>query len=130
MTAPKATTASTLDVSVSGKRSAKGQLLVCLTANPKAFPDCSKDAKAKTAKVSASGSAVRFDGLMPGTYAISIIHDENSNGKMDMRVFLPREGFAFSRNPTITFGPPKFGSAAFQIGEGANNQSVKLRYML
>ncbi len=130
MTAPKATTASSLDVSISGKRSAKGLLLVCLTSNPKAFPDCSKDPKARTAKVSASGAAVSFDGLAPGSYAISMIHDENGNGKMDMRVFLPREGFGFSRNPTITFGPPKFGAASFQVGEGANSQAVKLRYML
>ena len=33
----------TVDVSVTGLRSTKGQVLVCLTANPKAFPDCSKD---------------------------------------------------------------------------------------
>ncbi len=120
-----------LDVSITGKRSTKGNMLVCLTANPKAFPDCSKDPKALNAKVTANGSGnVHFDGLAPGAYAISMIHDENGNGKMDMRVFLPKEGFGFSRNPAITFGPPKFGAASFKIGEGANSQSVKLKYML
>ncbi len=106
-------------------------MLVCLTANPKAFPDCSKDPKALNAKVVASGGGtVRFDGVAPGSYAISMIHDENGNGKMDMRVFLPKEGFGFSRNPAITFGPPKFGAASFTISEGVNRQSVKLKYML
>ena len=130
MNAPKATLASSLDISINGKRSAKGNVLVCLTANPKAFPDCSKDPKARTAKIAASVPAVNFEGLAPGAYAVSMIHDENANGKMDVRVFLPKEGFGFSRNPAITFGPPKFGAAAFQVSEGANNQTVKLRYML
>jgi uncharacterized protein (DUF2141 family) len=130
MNAPKATLNSSLDVSIAGKRSAKGNLLVCLTANPKAFPDCSKDPKARTAKLAATNATVSFDGLAPGAYAISMIHDENANGKMDVRVFLPKEGFGFSRNPAITFGPPKFGAASFQVSEGANNQMVKLRYML
>ena len=34
----------TVDVSVTGLRSERGQILVCLTPNRKAFPDCSKDA--------------------------------------------------------------------------------------
>jgi uncharacterized protein (DUF2141 family) len=126
-----ATVNSSLDVSITGKRSAKGNMLVCLTANPKAFPDCSKDPNAQNAKVMASGSAiVHFDGIAPGAYAISMIHDENGNGKMDMRVFLPKEGFGFSRNPAITFGPPKFGAASFKVSAGANSQSVKIKYML
>ena len=33
----------TVEVSITGLRNAKGQILVCLTTNPKAFPDCSKD---------------------------------------------------------------------------------------
>ena len=130
MNAPKATLTSSLDVSINGKRSAKGNVLVCLTANPKAFPDCSKDPKARTAKFAATSTAVSFDGLAPGAYAISMIHDENANGKMDVRVFLPKEGFGFSRNPAITFGPPKFGAAAFQVNVGENAQAVKLKYML
>ena len=126
-----ATVSSSLDVAITGKRSAKGDMLVCLTANPKAFPDCSKDPKAMNAKVAANASAtVHFGGITPGAYAISMIHDENGNGKMDMRIFLPKEGFGFSRNPAITFGPPKFGAASFKVSEGTNNQSVKLKYML
>jgi uncharacterized protein (DUF2141 family) len=122
---------SSLDVAITGKRSAKGNMLVCLTANPKAFPDCSKDPKALNAKVSAgSDTTVHFDSVAPGSYAISMIHDENGNGKMDMRVFLPKEGFGFSRNPAITFGPPKFGAASFKVTAGANSQSVKIKYML
>jgi uncharacterized protein (DUF2141 family) len=122
---------STLDVSVYGLRSMKGNVLVCVTASPKYFPDCSKDPKSYRAKVAARESAnVTFAGLNHGTYAVALLHDENANSKMDMAVFLPREGFGFSRNPAVVTGPPKFKSAAFLIGADEVSQRVKMKYML
>jgi uncharacterized protein (DUF2141 family) len=120
-----------VNLSVSGLRSTKGQLMVCLTKNPKAFPDCTKDSSAIKKLVPASQAAsMTFANIAPGTYAVAIVHDENGNNKMDLRLFLPREGFAFSRNPAIRMGPPKFGSASFVVGGEDVNQSVKMKYML
>jgi uncharacterized protein (DUF2141 family) len=122
---------STLDVSVYGLRSMKGNVLVCVTANPKYFPDCSKDPKSHRAKVAASDAGkVSFDGLTQGTYAVALLHDENANSKMDMAVFLPKEGFGFSRNPAVVTGPPKFKAAAFLIDADEVSQRVKMKYML
>ncbi len=105
--------------------------MVCLTANPKAFPDCRKDANAHKQLVNAANAkTIRFSSVAPGTYAISLVHDENSNGKLDTSMMIPNEGFGFSRNPTVTFGPPKFKSAAFVLGNVDASQSVKMRYML
>ncbi len=119
-----------IEVSLSGLRNAKGQVLVCLTANPKAFPDCSKDKGAVRMAVKAANAA-KFTVTAPanGTYAISLVHDENSNNKMDMTLFLPKEGFGFSRNPAIGMGPPKFKSASFAV-EGNTTQAIKMKYML
>lgn len=117
-------------ISVSGLRNMKGQVLVCLTANPKIWPDCSKDPNAKKRSVSASSaSSIVFSDVAPGTYAVSLVHDENSNGKLDTRVMIPKEGFGFSRNPSVTFGPPKFSSAKFSVGAEGASQSVKMKYM-
>lgn len=104
--------------------------MVCLTANPKAFPDCSKDGAAVRVAVQAA-SAAHFSIAAPadGTYAISLVHDENSNAKMDMRLFLPREGFGFSRNPAIGMGAPKFGSASFAVS-GSTAQTIRMKYVL
>ena len=122
---------STLDVSIHGLRSTKGNVLVCVTANPKYFPDCSKDPKSHRAKVAASNSAnISFEGLEQGTYAVALIHDENANSKMDMAIFLPKEGFGFSRNPVIVAGPPRFKAAAFAIDAAEVSQRVKMKYML
>jgi uncharacterized protein (DUF2141 family) len=117
-------------VSVAGLRSTKGNVLVCVTTNPKAFPDCSKDASATRMKISAKQAnnlSVMVAGA--GTYAVSLIHDENGNGKLDTTLGMPREGFGFSRNPAISFGPPKFKSASFAVN-GAAAQTVKMKYML
>ena len=124
-------TTSTLDVSVYGLRSLKGNVLVCATANPKFFPDCSKDPKSYRAAVAArDASDVSFEGVSRGTYAIALLHDENSNSKMDMAVFLPKEGFGFSRNPAVVTGPPKFKSASFAVDADEVVQRVKMKYML
>ncbi len=120
-----------VDLVVEGLRNMKGQVMVCLTTNPKGFPDCTKDSNAVKRLVKAgAASSVRFEGVTPGTYAIALVHDENSNNKMDLRVFLPREGFGFSRNPAIGMGPPKFKSAAFTVGSADIIQRVKMKYLL
>lgn len=120
-----------LDLAVTGLRNNKGNVLVCLTANPKAFPDCSKDPNSRKATVAAINAGhIHFEGLSAGTWAVSLIHDENGNGKLDTAAMIPREGFGFSRNPRIGFGPPRFTAAAFTIGDATTSQSVKMRYML
>jgi uncharacterized protein (DUF2141 family) len=111
-------------------RNARGMLRVCLTTNPRAFPDCSRDSHARTLSVPATATSARFEGLAAGTYAVSLIHDENGNGRMDMALVMPREGFGFSRNPRIGMGPPRFDAAAFAVGTAPVSQTVRVRYML
>lgn len=125
---PAASPVSSIDVEFTGLRDAKGVLQICLTARPDSFPDCKDDPRAVSRTISAGHPATRFEGLASGTYAVAVIHDANSNKKLDTMMGIPREGFGFSRNPTITFGPPKFGAASFPL-DGAKQQ-VKMRYML
>jgi uncharacterized protein (DUF2141 family) len=121
----------TIDINIYGLRSAKGNVLVCVTANPRFFPDCGKDPKGFKASMSARDAAnLSFTGITKGTYAVAVVHDENANNKMDMAIFLPKEGFGFSRNPAIVAGPPKFKAAAFAVDTAAVSQRVKMKYML
>ena len=129
--AAEATSAtSTLEINIYGLRSTKGNVLVCVTANPRFFPDCGKDPKGLKTSISARDAAnVSFTGITKGTYAVALVHDENANSKMDMAIFLPKEGFGFSRNPVIVAGPPKFKAAAFEVDAAAVSQRVKMKYM-
>lgn len=121
----------TVDIAISNLRSKKGDVLVCLSNNPKYFPDCTKDEAARKIKVAASNAGnVQITNVKPGTYAVALVHDENANGKMDLRLFLPREGFGFSRNPKIGMGPPKFKSAQFTVGADDAKYAVKMKYIL
>lgn len=121
----------TLEIVLTDLRSAKGVLQICLTADPADFPDCRNGAHAIRRTIPAAAPEVRVDGLAPGTYAIAVIHDANGNGRLDTMLGIPREGFGFSRNPAIRFGPPRFSSAQFAVAAGsAQRQQVRIRYLL
>ena len=64
-----------------------------------------------------------------GRYAISLLHDENGNGKADMALMIPREGFGFSRNAPVRMGPPSFASAAFAVSGATVRETIRMRYM-
>lgn len=125
---PAASPVGSLDLEVTGLRSAKGVLRICLTARAESFPDCRDDPRAISRTIPANHPVTRFEGLASGTYAVAIIHDVNGNKKLDTMFGIPREGFGFSRNPAIGFGPPKFTAACFPL-DGAKQQ-VKMRYLL
>lgn len=126
---PGAVATGELSVDVSNLRSHKGFVRVCLTADPANFPACIDDAQAVTRSIPASATNIRFDGLARGDYAVAVIHDENGNRKLDTFAGIPREGFGFSRNPPVTFGPPRFAAARFTLTSDAETQQVRMRYL-
>ncbi|WP_184015976.1 DUF2141 domain-containing protein [Sphingobium boeckii] len=119
-----------LDIQFANLRSQKGLIRICLTAYPKNFPGCTDDRNAITRSVHASDGRTHITGLPSGDYALALIHDENSNAKLDTFAGIPKEGIGFSRNPTLGFGPPKFAAAQFGMSTGTVTQSVKMKYFL
>ncbi len=121
----------TPDVSavITGLRSHNGQLMACLTARPDTFPNCQNDPEARRLIVPATSPTLDFGRVLTGRYAIAVIHDENSNGKLDKRLMIPREGFGFSQDAPVVMGPPKFSSAAFPLSSVGERLSIKMRYM-
>jgi uncharacterized protein (DUF2141 family) len=119
-----------VSLDVAKLRSTRGMIRICLTAAPANFPTCADAADAATRSVPATVRSISFDGLPHGAYAIAVIHDENGNGKLDTFAGIPREGFGFSRNPAIGFGPPSFAAARFAVGSEAAMQQVKMHYLL
>lgn len=106
-------------------------MLACLTIRADKFPDCQKDPNSRRITVATTAAqTLRFEGLPSGDYALALIHDENGNGKLDTMMGIPREGFGFSRNPAIRFGPPKFSEARISVTSGAVDQNVKVKYLL
>ncbi len=59
-----------------------------------------------------------IEDLKPGRYAFKFFHDENKNEKLDANwLGIPREGFGFSNNPAMTFGPPSFDKTLFLLND-------------
>jgi uncharacterized protein (DUF2141 family) len=119
-----------LEVGIERLRSARGDLHLCLTQDPAHFPDCKRDPRAVSRTIPASARQVRFSGLAPGAYAVSVFHDENRNRKLDSTLMIPREGFGFSRNPAVRFGAPKFGQVVIALPAGFTRQTVRMQYVL
>ncbi|MES2495959.1 MAG: DUF2141 domain-containing protein [Pseudomonadota bacterium] len=121
---------SELELQVEGLRNAKGMIRLCLTRDARHFPDCAGDPQAIKRSAAAGPAGIVLSGLSPGRYALSLIHDENGNGKLDTLLGMPKEGFGFSRNPAIGFGPPKFADVLSDVGPGHSRWNIRVRYIL
>lgn len=124
-----ATPTASLEVAVDHLRSDRGMIRICLTADPANFPACVDDTHAVARSVPASDHALRFGALPQGSYAVAVIHDENGNNRLDTLAGIPREGYGFSRNAPVRFGPPPFAAARFDLAGDANVQQIRMRYI-
>jgi len=72
----------------------------------------------------------RFEGLPPGAYAVSVIHDENKNGELDFQWLPPgpAEGSGVSNDAPASFGPPSFSDSLFTLGAEGATISLTMRY--
>lgn len=114
-------------------RSDRGVVRGCLTPIQDRFPNCDDPARSYKAVGLASGTTtIVFHDVPPGRYAVALLHDENNNGKADRAaLMIPKEGFGFSRDAKVRFGPPSFRDAAFDVLSGTDEkQIIRMRYML
>ena len=105
-----------LTVNISGLSSNKGTLMVGIYNKKEHF--LNKQFKGDLAKIENKKSVVVFKNLPKGEYAVSFIHDENDNKKMDTNfIGIPKEDYGCSNNATGFMGPPKYDDAKFQLSE-------------
>jgi uncharacterized protein (DUF2141 family) len=105
-----------LTVNISGLESNKGMLLVGLYNKKEHF--LKQQFKGDIVKIENKKSVVIFKNLPKGEYAVSFVHDENDNKKMDKNFFgIPKEEYGCSNNAKGFMGPPKYDDAKFQLSE-------------
>jgi uncharacterized protein (DUF2141 family) len=68
--------------------------------------------------------------LQPGTYGISVLDDENDDGKMNWKYLtIPREGFGFADYYHTGLKKPRFHNFSFSIDRDEKKcMVVKMRY--
>ncbi|MDD4148996.1 MAG: DUF2141 domain-containing protein [Bacteroidales bacterium] len=119
-----------ISINVSNIRNTKGTVKWAVFKDASKFN--SKDGYADAGSVTAKKGNVVINtkNIPDGTYAISVYHDENNNSDVDFSFLgLPVEGFGFSQNPRIYFGPPKYKECTF-TKKGNTVQNVKMKYYL
>ena len=103
-----------LDVTIEGLRNTAGDVVVCLwRSQDQGFPNCTKGRPWKTLKAPASKPIVNFSDVPPGTYAVSMFHDEKRKGEPETNFFgMPTSAVGLANNPRV--GPtnrPTFDKA-------------------
>lgn len=112
-----------LTVKVTNLGDMKGQLMVGLFDKEDNF--LKEPIKGINMKASAEGQEIVFENVPFGSYAVSVIHDENENGELDTFMVIPTEPYGFSNNAMGKFGPPSFEQTKITIS-GETTIEIKL----
>ena len=120
----------TLVVTLDGLRNDRGTAIVSVFAGPAGFPDQVNAAVRNAYLPIAEGRAVAiFTDLPYGEYAVSVLHDEDGDGRMATGLFgTPREGFGFSGAPDLRFGQPDFAAASIVLVAPQRELSIGMHY--
>jgi uncharacterized protein (DUF2141 family) len=118
-------------VRVDGMKNDDGRLLCSLFNGPDGFPrDAHKQFRGAHVSIHGGTGICEFDNVPAGTYAATVLHDTNSNGKMDFnKVGMPKKGFGFSNDAKVTMlppAPPSFKAASFSYS-GSGMLTVPIR---
>ncbi|MDY7031741.1 MAG: DUF2141 domain-containing protein [Thermodesulfobacteriota bacterium] len=111
-------------------KNTKGLARVVLFNQSKGFPsEYQYGIRSKSIKLDTTLIYVVFDSLDYGKYALSVLHDENKNGKMDTNfIGIPKEGYGVSNNINPKMRAPRFDEAMFSLGVSEKELKISLSY--
>jgi uncharacterized protein (DUF2141 family) len=123
---------STIVLEVSTFRNRSGMLGCQLYDSANGFPDKWPSAANMQQRVAVSGATTSctFPNMPPGTYAAAVIHDENSNNKLDKNFLgVPTEGYGISQNHLHALRAPTWDESKFVVApQSVVTTRISLRY--
>ena len=118
-----------LVVKIEGLRSRDGVVRLGLYDKQEGFPERGGSIRGGAVALGAGPASFAFRELAPGTYAVTIYHDENANDKFDTTwIGLPDEGYGFSNDAPAIYGAPSFKEAAVALDGSGKTINIKLTY--
>jgi len=118
-------------VTARGFKGTRGQAIVAVYNSEGTWLKLDKATRLIKTKIEKSELQVKIPDLPQGVYAVSVIHDENMNGKLDMHWFPipgPDEGAGVSNDATATIGPPSYNDSRFKLLERGASINLNIRY--
>ena len=114
-----------ITVNVSNISSNEGNVSIALYDSESNF--LKKPLQGQRVNIENNTCIVTFENVPEGTYAISLYHDENGNGKMDTNfMHIPKEDYGCSNNARGFMGPPKWEDAKFELKQENITQHIEL----
>jgi uncharacterized protein (DUF2141 family) len=117
-----------LRVRVEGISHDKGEIGVALFSSPKGYPTHIEHAyEAQWVGVQEGPNAIDvvFEGVPFGDYAVSVLHDENGNRKLERSTLgFPKEGVGFSNDQKVILSAPSFNASKLTLSKAEDLQIV------
>ena len=123
----------TLNIEVENIISSEGVLSISLYDNEANYEN-NKPLKHKTVAKEHAKEGVfltQFQDVLPGTYGIAVLDDENTDRKMNYTLMgFPKEGYGFSNFYHRGFTKPTFSDFVFEVtNQTKDTVKIRLRYL-
>ncbi|MBF9233270.1 DUF2141 domain-containing protein [Microvirga alba] len=129
LTAPACAYAGPINVNINGLRNDVGVIRCGLFASADGFRVPGRELREVVSNINAGKAHCAFNSVPDGSYAIAVFHAQNNEKTLETGLFgQPKQGVGFSRNPSITFGPPSFSSASFPVNAKPVNIQIEMKY--
>ena len=107
----------TIEVTMTGFSNNDGQAMIAIYDSEENFLE--SRLVGQLSQIENNKSVAIFKDIPDGDYAISVVHDEDNNGKLNMMMgFYPAEDTGASNDAPARFGPPKWEDAKFEVKNG------------
>ena len=110
-------TSGTLQIEARSFRNAKGFMRIAVYNNKTHFLETNGYFSVGQATINGDKASTSMS-LPVGTYAVSFLHDENNDSKMEYTLGVPREGFGISNLKSFPFGKPTYEKSLVTIEAG------------
>jgi uncharacterized protein (DUF2141 family) len=121
-----------LSIEIAGIRNDKGTLRIGVFMSQEGFRDEKPEYEFSLSKAGLENGRIALQIELPaGKYGISVLDDENSDGRMNYNLLgIPREGFGFSGYISRGMKKPRFSDFSFDLRSEVNVIKVRMRYVL
>lgn len=117
-------------IEIEGLRSSNGKILIGVYNHKDKFPKDGGSILNLAGEIVNGRATLQAKNLPPGEYAFALLHDENGNNEMDYNwLGMPKEGFGFSRNPSMGLSAPSFDETKVHFNGSAKIIKIKVKYM-